>query len=454
MLKLKRRRETDPNLSRLAHMEIVFKALGAVQGCLEVELDGTIITANKPFLAWYGYTLEEIVGRNHDIFLLPEDRTPEAKRAFWDDIGRGVPVSGAFKRLGKGGRELIFYATYHPLAGPDGKTAKAALWGTDFTAIQTAKDKAEAQRDAEEQAKAQAFAALGRTLAALAQGDLTYDLDDKLPEQFAPLQADLERAIAQLREALGHVRERADTMFAGVHEIVRAGDNFSHRSAHQATTLQQTATALKDVTGKVAQTAEGARASAQIVSAAKLEAQASGEVVSRAIEAMSQIEMSSSQIRQIVAVIDELALQTNLLALNAGVEAARAGDGGKGFAVVASEVRGLAQRSAEAAKEVKALIAASSSHVVKGSALVASAGGALEAIITKVAEIDSLVGGISTAAQEQATGLAQVNTAVEQMDMVTQNNASAVRGTTTAGRALVDKAEQLVGLVGRFRVGA
>ena len=190
-----------------------------------------------------------------------------------------------------------------------------------------------------------------------------------------------------------------------------------------------------------------------VVSSAKSEADHGGDVVREAITAMGEIERSSKQIGQIIGVIDEIAFQTNLLALNAGVEAARAGDAGRGFAVVASEVRALAQRSAEAAKEIKGLISASTGHVAQGVDLVGETGKALGRIVAQVAEINAVVGAIAASAQEQAGGLHQVNTAVNQMDQVTQQNAAMVEETTAAAHALGQESAELARLVGLFQLG-
>ena len=200
-------------------------------------------------------------------------------------------------------------------------------------------------------------------------------------------------------------------------------------------------------------TADGARQASGVAHSARDDAEGSGQVVRDAVEAMSRIEASSNQIGDIIGVIDEIAFQTNLLALNAGVEAARAGDAGRGFAVVASEVRALAQRSAEAAKEIKALISASSQQVGAGVALVGQTGEALKRIVGRVAEIDGLVAEISASAQEQATGLQQVNTAVNQMDQVTQQNAAMVEESTAASHSLAQEADVLAASVARFRIG-
>src|SRR5690606_31894959 len=219
-----------------------------------------------------------------------------------------------------------------------------------------------------------------------------------------------------------------------------------------AASLEETAAALDEITATVNRTADGARQASRVVQTARNEAEASGAVVSDAVAAMTAIEQSSNQIGAIIGVIDEIAFQTNLLALNAGVEAARAGDAGRGFAVVASEVRALAQRSADAAKEIKTLITASGRQVEQGVALVGQTGQALGRIVAEVAEIDGLMSEISASAQEQATGLQQVNTAVNQMDQVTQQNAAMVEESTAASHSLAQEADVLAASVARFKV--
>jgi methyl-accepting chemotaxis protein len=204
------------------------------------------------------------------------------------------------------------------------------------------------------------------------------------------------------------------------------------------------------VTVTVRSTAQDAARASEITGAARADAAASGQIVREAIDAMGEIDKSSGQISEIIGVIDEIAFQTNLLALNAGVEAARAGDAGKGFAVVASEVRALAQRSAEAAKEIKTLISASTARVGTGVELVTRTGAALEGIVGKVADVDGLIGDIARAAQEEASGLAQVNQAVGQMDQVTQRN-TAMAGESAAGcQTLRQELNALFGLLSRF----
>jgi methyl-accepting chemotaxis protein len=237
-------------------------------------------------------------------------------------------------------------------------------------------------------------------------------------------------------------------------EIASASDDLSRRTEQQAASLEQTAAALDEITATVKKSAVGAGHAREVVQTARQGAAGGGDVVRQAVSAMSQIEASSRQITQIIGVIDEIAFQTNLLALNAGVEAARAGDAGRGFAVVASEVRALAQRSADAAKEIKTLISASSAQVTAGVQLVGKTGQALELLVAQVEEVDGLVGEIAASSQEQATGLNEINAAVNKMDQVTQQNAAMVEQATASAHSLKGEAGELRRLMGDFRTGA
>ncbi len=312
----------------------------------------------------------------------------------------------------------------------------------------------EAEKAREAEADRVAIQALAQGLSAMANGDLTHRIEAEFAPKAAQLKADFNAAIAQLQQAVAVVAANVAGIRSGAGEISQAADDLSRRTEQQAASLEETAAALDQITATVNKTAMGARQASDVVQAARGDAEKSGVVVRDAVSAMTAIETSSSQIGQIIGVIDEIAFQTNLLALNAGVEAARAGDAGRGFAVVASEVRALAQRSAEAAKEIKTLISASTGQVGAGVKLVGETGEALRRIVDRVAEIDSLVAEIAASAQEQAVGLAQVNTAVNQMDQVTQQNAAMVEQSTAASHSLAQEAEGLEASVARFRVGA
>ena len=294
---------------------------------------------------------------------------------------------------------------------------------------------------------------LAEALEHLAKGDLTFRVQADFPGDYRKLKDDFNAAITQLQETIKVIAASTDGLRTGADEIAHASDDLSRRTEQQAASLEETAAALDELTATVRRTAGGAKQASEVVSSTRGEATHSGQVVHQAVSAMSAIEDSSKQINQIIGVIDEIAFQTNLLALNAGVEAARAGDAGRGFAVVAQEVRALAQRSAEAAKEIKTLISSSTQQVSQGVSLVGQTGEALQRIVTKVGEIDALVTEIAASAAEQATGLNEVNTAVNQMDQVTQQNAAMVEQSTAATHSLKGETGELVRLIGRFRVG-
>ena len=320
-----------------------------------------------------------------------------------------------------------------------------------------ARDAAERERRRNEEGRARAVQdqthvveQLAKGLSKLSAGDLVHTLDEPFVTDYEGLRTDFNKAVESLREAMTAIGDATGGINRGAEEISGASDDLSRRTEQQAASLEETAAALDEITATVKASASSAQQAAAVVSSAKADASRTGEVVREAVAAMGAIERSSAQITQIITVIDEIAFQTNLLALNAGVEAARAGEAGRGFAVVAQEVRALAQRSAEAAKEIKALIAASSTEVERGARFVGETGAALTAIVSKVNEIDTLVAGIASSAREQSTGLSQVNTAVNQMDQVTQQNTAMVEEATAAAASLKTEALELSRLVGRF----
>ena len=288
-------------------------------------------------------------------------------------------------------------------------------------------------------------------LTKLAEGNLVFRLTEAFPEDYKALQADFNQSIDTLQTAMLAMAGIANAIDAGSMEISQASDDLARRTEQQAATLEQTAAALDQITATVRTTASGAADAAAIVATTASDAHRSGEIVRETIEAMSEIRRSANEIGNIVNVIDEIAFQTNLLALNAGVEAARAGDAGRGFAVVATEVRALAQRSATAAKEIKILIANSAQQVATGVRLVGESGSALGHTVEKVTQLNRLVDDISASAREQATALGEVNSAVNQMDQVTQQNAAMVEQATAASHGLASEAKALARLVAKFR---
>ena len=330
--------------------------------------------------------------------------------------------------------------------------ADAAAASAAF-ALDAEREKARAATEATAAAQALVMNNLAAGLERLAAGDLLFRLNAAFAPEYEKLRADFNATVESLERTIQSVAANAQGVRSGAGEITQSADDLSRRTEQQAASLEQTAAALDEITATVRKTAEGANEARNVVQAAKADAERSGSVVSETVAAMSGIESSSKQISSIIGVIDEIAFQTNLLALNAGVEAARAGDAGRGFAVVATEVRALAQRSAGAAKEIKALIEASGSQVEAGVKLVGETGRALTRIVQQVERLNVLVSDIAGSAQEQAAGLNQVNSAVNQMDQVTQQNAAMVEESTAASHALAEEAEVLATLVGHFRLG-
>jgi len=297
-----------------------------------------------------------------------------------------------------------------------------------------------------------AVKALGGALGNLADGDLNCQIDTPFTGDLDTLRQDFNAAVSKLHNALQAVGANASAISAGSSQIRASADDLSKRTEQQAASVEETAAALEEITTTVKDAASRASDASQLVAKTREAAERSGEVVRNAVTAMHLIEQSSNEISNIIGVIDDIAFQTNLLALNAGVEAARAGDAGKGFAVVAQEVRELAQRSARAAKEIKALITASGSQVESGVELVGEAGKALDAIVAEVQEINRHVHAIAEASREQSLGLQEINTAVNTMDEGTQKNAAMVEETTAASHSLAHEAMALAQLMSQFKL--
>jgi methyl-accepting chemotaxis protein len=331
-------------------------------------------------------------------------------------------------------------------------SAQQAAFEASQSEVET-REAAEAERWEAQQKLTQVVDGLAQGLRKLAGGDLTYRIETAFSPEFETLRRDFNATSGQLAETMAGVINQSEALNAGANEVTRTADDLASRTERQAATLNQTASALEVVTTKVRHTAENASRASRLVAEARTEAERSGAVVTDAVKAVGGIEQSSRKISQIIGVIDEIAFQTNLLALNAGVEAARAGEAGRGFAVVATEVRALAQRSADAAKEIKSLISESGTQVDQGVELVGRTGEALNSIVEKVLSITELVSSIAASAQEQASGLNEVNTAVAQMDDVTQQNAAMVEESTAASHNIADESNVLRQMVTHFNIG-
>ncbi|MDR9809709.1 methyl-accepting chemotaxis protein [Rhizobium hidalgonense] len=428
---------TDITKQKLQNAEDAGKisALSRAQAVIEFTPKGEILTANQNFLSTLGYQLAEIQGRHHSMFCDSAYANSDDYRQFWARLSAGEFVADEFLRIGKGGKKVYIQASYNPIFDMNGKVFKVVKFATDVTARVSNVDQ------------------LAASLTALSGGDLTQEVATPFIPTLEKLRTDFNAAVSKLRTAMQVVAQNATGIAAGAQQVRSASDDLSKRTEQQAASVEQTAAALEEITTTVSDSSNRAQEAGQLVRRTRENAERSGAVVRSAVDAMGKIETSSAEISNIIGVIDEIAFQTNLLALNAGVEAARAGDAGKGFAVVAQEVRELAQRSAKAAKEIKELISASNEHVKSGVTLVGETGKALEEIVGQVQQVNGNVLAIVESSREQATGLKEINTAVNTMDQGTQQNAAMVEESTAASHSLAKEADALFQLLGQFNIG-
>ena len=444
------RREEAAALAPIADAEAKLAAIGRSQALIEFEPDGTILWANENFLAVMGYALHEIVGQHHRIFMDAAERETEGYRDFWRELQAGQFCAQVFRRVAKSGADVFIQASYNPVLDASGKPRKVIKIAADVTAQEQHRLQLESERQAKQAEQSEVVEALAESLKRLASGDLTASINQAFPEDYERLRVEFNAAIASMHEVVGAAADLARGMQSGTRDVASAADDLSRRTEQQAAALEETAASLDEITATVATTARGAGHANNLVRQASEEGRRSGEIVKTTVNAMGEIHRSSGQIGRIIGVIDEIAFQTNLLALNAGVEAARAGEAGRGFAVVASEVRALAQRSSEAAREIKVLVSSAGQEVEKGVDLVNRTGSLLQAIVSQISEMSQIAEQIATASQEQATALKQVNTAINEMDQMTQQNAAMVEESTAASALLARDAQQLASLMARF----
>jgi methyl-accepting chemotaxis protein len=418
------------------------EAIDKAQASIEFSLDGTILSANQNFLNAVGYSLSEIRGQHHSMFVEASYRDSSEYRALWDKLRRGEYDAGQYKRIGKGGREIWIQASYNPVLDPCGKPYKVVKYATDVTE-QVRMMRALDSEVIETQAVVEN--AIG--------GDLTSRISTVgKTGQIENLSKSVNKLIHTMMTVVGQIKIAAATVRNGTEEISKGNGHLSQRTEEQASSLAETSSSMEQMTSTVRMTADNADQARQLSVAARAQADKGGGIVDSAVAAMAGINASSKKIADIIGVIDEIAFQTNLLALNAAVEAARAGDQGRGFAVVATEVRSLAGRSATAAKEIKMLINDSVAKVEEGSKLVDASGNALGDIGTAVKHVTEVIAEIARASQEQAAGIEQVNKAVMQMDENTQHNAALVEEAAAASASMLDQATQLADMVGKYKV--
>jgi PAS domain S-box-containing protein len=431
-------------------------AIDKSQAVIEFNPDGTVRSANDNFLRTMGYSLADIKGQHHSLFVELAHRSSPEYRTFWDKLGRGEYQADKYKRIGRDGREVWLQASYNPIMGVDGKPYMIVKYASDVTdqvRLQADQVKMQADQLRMKEALDVAVTETQAVVQSAIDGELTRRIDmTGKSGQIESLAGSVNALIGSMMTLVAEIKRAAGEVQSGAQEISMGNVNLSQRTEQQASSLKETASSMEEMTSSVKSTADNAGQARQLAVAAREQAERGGDIVNAAVAAMGGINGASKKISDIIGVIDEIAFQTNLLALNAAVEAARAGEHGRGFAVVASEVRNLAGRSATAAKEIKTLINDSVTKVEEGSKLVGDSGKALGDIGTAVKRVADVIAEIAAASHEQAGGIEQVNKAVMQMDETTQQNAALVEQAAAASESIVGQATQLANLVAGYDV--
>lgn len=468
-----------------AEFEGKMLAVSKAQAVIEFELDGTIITANSNFCDTLGYSLNEIVGKHHSMFVEPAVVGSPEYRQLWEKLNRGEFEVAQYKRVGKGGKEVWIQASYNPIEDANGDPLKVVKFASDITKEVEATDMLKlaveetlavvsvagegdlSQRIPLEGKSGEikelcngvnslmdncssSLGDVGRVLGAMSHGDLTESITKEYKGTFGQLKDDTNSTVDKLVEIIGDIRASTDAIDTASKEISAGNNDLSERTEQQASSLEETASSMEELTSTVKQNADNAKQANQLAIGASEIAVKGGNVVAEVVTTMSSINDSSKKIVDIISVIDGIAFQTNILALNAAVEAARAGEQGRGFAVVATEVRTLAQRSAAAAKEIKELIGDSVNKVEVGTQLVDQAGNTMDEIVLSVKRVTDIMAEISAASQEQSSGIEQVNQAITQMDEVTQQNAALVEEAAAASESMQEQSGSLISAVAIF----
>ena len=426
----------------------ITEAIDATQLRVEFTPDGRMSAANVAMCVISQRDESQLIGMDFSRLV----RVAATGEMAFEVIQRGESVIGQMI-VSLDGQDLLLNGAMTPVRDRKGAIRRVVAIGTDMSEIEARETRARVERERAAAEQRQVVEQLRDALRHLAEGNLTKTIRDPFPGDYETLRIDYNEATARLRDAMVLVLENSSLIRTESGGISRAAEDLSRRTEQQAATLEETAAALNQLTASVKSAADRTLKANDMVALARRNTESSGQVVREAVQAMGEISESSNKISRITSVIEEISFQTNLLALNAGVEAARAGEAGRGFAVVASEVRALAQRSSEAAREIAGLISDSASQVKRGVELVGQAGSALDGIQSSVAEIVTFMSDITASTTEQSAGLSEVNTAILQLDQVTQHNAAMFEETSAASQSLAREADGLNATMSRFSLG-
>lgn len=412
----------------------ILRSINQSQAVISFTPDGKVLYANDIFSKVMGYSYEEIREQHHSLFVEPKFAGSDEYKNFWKRLKQGEFFITTWHRIAKNQRDVWLQASYNPVFDDSGRVVKVVKIASDITPLITSTHQ------------------ISAALKALARGDLCAEINQPLVEQLDGIRGAFNDSIAALRHALTDVLSAAGNIGESSRTVNASADRLSQRTEQQAVSLEETVASLGQITGSVQDLTDSTAHMRDMIEQTNNEAVTSSHVIDSAVHTMHDINNSSTKIFNIIGVIDEIALQTNLLALNAGVEAARAGDAGRGFAVVATEVRALAQRSAEAAKEIKLLIEASSQVVTQGVNSVTNAQDSLGLVAGYIKTIDQSLDGAAVGFKEQSSALRQVGASLNQIDKVTQENAAMAAETAMASQTLAQEAEVITQLLARFNV--
>ncbi|MCB9850742.1 MAG: PAS domain S-box protein [Phycisphaerales bacterium] len=457
-------------------------SIGKSQAVISFKLDGTIIDANDNFLNTLGYTIDEIRGKHHSMFVDAEYRQSADYREFWAALNRGEFQAAEFKRIGKGGVPVWIQASYNPILDMNGKPFKVVKYATDITMQVLAREEiaklVELAGEGDLSARAStdrlkgdslemvnavnnlvtsvsgAITQVGKLVDAAVDGDLTAQADaSQFQGAYQRLLNNVNRLVSNMCDTLQQVMTAVDQINEGASQVSGSSQQLSEGATEQASSLEETSASLEEMAAMTRTNAANAAQVNELAGSARDAANEGDQTMGHLNQAMTDINTSSEKISKIIKVIEEIAFQTNLLALNAAVEAARAGEHGKGFAVVADEVRSLAQRAAQAAGETTSLIDESVKKAQEGTTVASAVGKALTKIVEQINKVSELVDGISTASNEQAQGVDQVNTAVTQMNTVTQQNAAGSEELASAAEQMTAQVATLRAKVAEYKLG-